>query len=79
VTTSDLRLRVFEKRVFLGECVDMREEVVEGWTKLRLEEFHNLYFSPNVIRMIKSRRVIWAGYVVRMGDDKFVQNVGWET
>jgi hypothetical protein len=37
-----------------------------GWRKLRKEELHNLYSSPNIIRMIKSRRMRWAGHVARM-------------
>jgi hypothetical protein len=37
------------------------------WRKLRNEELHNLYSSPNIIRMIKSRRMRWAGHVTRMG------------
>jgi hypothetical protein len=44
-----------------------RHEVTGGWKKLHNEEFHNLYSSPNIIRMIKSRRVRWAGRVARMG------------
>jgi hypothetical protein len=41
--------------------------VTEGWRKLHNEELHNLYSSPNIIRMIKSRRMRWAGHVSRMG------------
>jgi hypothetical protein len=41
--------------------------VTGGWRKLHNEEFHNLYSSPDIIRMIKSRRMRWAGYVARMG------------
>jgi hypothetical protein len=44
-----------------------RDEVTGGWRKLRNEELHNLYFSPNVIRMIKSRRMRWAGHVALRG------------
>jgi hypothetical protein len=51
------RLRVFENRV-LG-----RDEVTGDWRKLHNEELHNLYSSSNVIRMIKSRRMRWAGHV----------------
>jgi hypothetical protein len=43
-----------------------RDEVTGVWKKLHNEELHNLYFSPNVIRMIKSRRMRWAGHVARM-------------
>jgi hypothetical protein len=43
-----------------------RDEVTEGWRKLHNEELHNLYSSPSIIRMIKSRRMRWAGHVARM-------------
>jgi hypothetical protein len=42
--------------------------VTGGWRKLHNEELHNLYSSPNIIRMIKSRRMRWAGHVARMGE-----------
>jgi hypothetical protein len=42
--------------------------VTVDWRKLHKEEFHNLYSSPNIIRMIKSRRTRWAGNVVRKGE-----------
>jgi hypothetical protein len=45
------------------------DEVMGGWRKLHNEEFHNLYSSPSIIRMIKSRRMRWAGHVARMGDE----------
>jgi hypothetical protein len=38
------------------------------WRKLHNEELHNLYSSPNIIRMVKSRRMRWAGRVARMGE-----------
>jgi hypothetical protein len=43
-----------------------RDEVTGGWRKLRNEELHNLYSSPSIIRMTKSRRMKWAGHVARM-------------
>jgi hypothetical protein len=51
------RLKVF-RRTFGQE----RDEVTGGWRKLHNEELHNLYSSPNIIRMIKSRRIKWAGH-----------------
>jgi hypothetical protein len=39
-----------------------RDEVIGGWRKLHNEELHNLYCSPSIIRMIKTRRMKWAGY-----------------
>jgi hypothetical protein len=44
-----------------------RDEVTGDWRKLHNEELHNLYASPDIIRMIKSRRMRWAEHVVRMG------------
>jgi hypothetical protein len=44
-----------------------RTEVKSGRRKLHNEELHNLHFAPSLIRMIKSRRMIWAGYVARLG------------
>jgi hypothetical protein len=49
-----------------------RDEVIGGWRKLHSEELHNLYSSPSIIRMIKSRRVRWAGHIVRMGEKRNV-------
>jgi hypothetical protein len=44
--------------------------VTGGWRKLHNEELHNLYSSPNIIRMIKSRWMRWAGHVARMGEKR---------
>jgi hypothetical protein len=44
-----------------------RDEVIGGWRKLHNEELHNLYCLPSIIRIIKSRRMRWAGHVARMG------------
>jgi hypothetical protein len=43
-----------------------RDEVIGGWRKLHEEELHNLYCSPRIIRIIKSRRMRWAGHVTYM-------------
>jgi hypothetical protein len=61
------RLRVFENRVLKRIFGLKRDEVTGGWRKLHNEELHNLYPSPNIIRMIKSRIMRWAGHVARMG------------
>jgi hypothetical protein len=45
-----------------------RDEETGDWRKLHNEELHNLYSSPNIVKMIKSRRMRWAGHVARMGE-----------
>jgi hypothetical protein len=45
-----------------------RDEVTGDWRKLHNDELHNLYCSPNIIKMIKSRRMKWVGHVARMGE-----------
>jgi hypothetical protein len=56
---------VFENRVLRKIFGPKRNEIIGGWRKQHNEELHNLYSSPNIIRMIKSRR--WAGRVTCMG------------
>jgi hypothetical protein len=62
------RPRVFENRVLRRIFGPNRDEVTGEWRKLHNEKLHNLYSSPNIIRMIKSRRIRWAGHVARMGE-----------
>jgi hypothetical protein len=64
------RLRVFENRVLRRLFGVKRDEVIGGWWKLHNEELHNLYFSPSIITIIKSRRMRWAGYVARLGEKR---------
>jgi hypothetical protein len=61
---------VFENRVLRRIFGPKRDEVMGEWRKLHNEERHILYFSPNIIRQIKSRRMRWAGYVARMEEDR---------
>jgi len=62
------RPRVFENKV-PREIFDPKwEEVTRKWGKLHNEELNDLYCSPNIVRAIKSRRMRWAGLVVRMGE-----------
>jgi hypothetical protein len=55
-----------------------RDEATGGWRKLYNEELHNLYFSPNIIRMIKSRRLRGAGHVARFGRRGMHIGYWWE-
>jgi hypothetical protein len=59
-------LRVFENRVLMSVCRLKRDEVTGGWRKLHNEELHNLYSLPSIIRMIKSKRMRWAGHVAQI-------------
>jgi hypothetical protein len=58
---------VFENRVPRKIFTPKRGEVVGDWRSLNNEELHNLYSSPSIIRMMKSRRMRWTGHVARMG------------
>jgi hypothetical protein len=57
---------VFENRVLRRIFGQKRDHVTGDWRKLHNEELHNLYSSPNIIRMIKPRRMRWAGIVARI-------------
>jgi hypothetical protein len=64
------RLRVFENKVLRTIFGPKKNEIVGGWRKQHNEELHNLYSSPSIIRIIKSRRIKWAGHVARMGEKR---------
>jgi hypothetical protein len=61
---------VFQNRLLRRIFGLTREEVIGGWRKLHNEELHNLYCSSSIIRMIKARRMRWAGHVARMGEKR---------
>jgi hypothetical protein len=61
---------VFENRVLRGIFGLKRGEMIGGWRKLHNEELRTLYCSPSIIRIMKSRRIKWAGHVARMGEKK---------
>jgi hypothetical protein len=69
------RVRVFENRVLRRIFEPKRDEVTGGWRKLHTEELHNLYSSPNINRMIKSRRIGWAGHVARMRQKRNAERI----
>ena len=52
-----------------------RDEVTGEWRRLHNEELNDLYSSPNILRVIKSRRKRWAGHVVRMGEERGVHRI----
>jgi hypothetical protein len=57
---------VFENRVLRGIFGPKTDEITGGWRKLHNEELHKLFSSPNIIRVIKSKRMICIGHVARM-------------
>ena len=64
VLREEHRLRVFENRVLRRIFGPKRDEVTREWRKLHNEDLNDLYSSPNLVRVIKSRRMRWAEYVV---------------
>ena len=72
---EERRLRVFENRVLGRILGPKRDEVAGKWRKLHDEELNDLYCSPNIFRLMKSRRMRWAGHVARMGERRGVYRV----
>jgi hypothetical protein len=68
------RLRVFENRV-LRKIFGPKREEDGSWRKLHIDELHSLYSSLNIVRVIKSRRMRWAGHVARMGEGRGVYRI----
>jgi hypothetical protein len=66
---------VFENRVRRKIFGPKTDEVTGEWIKLHNEELHDLYSSPNIVRVIKWKRMRWAGYVARMGEERGVYRV----
>jgi len=72
---EERRLRVSENGVLRRILGPTRDEVTGEWRKLRNEELNDLYSSPNIVWVIKSRKIRWAGHVARMGERKGVYRV----
>jgi hypothetical protein len=76
---EERRLRVLGNRVLRRIFWPKREEVAGEWRKLHNEEVNDLYSSPNIVRVIISRRMQWAGHVTSMGERSRIQGFGGET
>jgi len=72
---EERRLRVFENRVLRRVFRPKRDEVTGEWRKLHNEELRDLYSLPNIVRVVKSRRMRWAGHVARMWEGRSVRRV----
>jgi len=72
---EERRLRVFEDRVLRRVFGPKGDEVTGEWRKLHKEELSDLYSLPNIVRMVKSRRMRWAGHVARVGEGRGVHRV----
>ena len=66
---------VFENKVLRRIFVPRRDEVTVDWRRMHNEELNDLYSSPNIERVIKSRSMRWAGHVARMGEERRVYRV----
>jgi hypothetical protein len=77
--TEEHRLRVFENSVLRRIFGPKRDEVTGEWRRLHYEELNDLHSSPNIIRVIKLRRMRWSGHVARMGEGRCIQGFGGET
>jgi len=72
---EERKLRVFENVVLRRIFIPRRDEVTGEWWRLHNEELNDLYSSPNIVRVIKSRRMRRAGHVARMGEKRGVYRV----
>jgi hypothetical protein len=75
---EECRLRVFENMVLRRIFEPKRDDVTTKWRKPHNEKLNDLYCSPNIVRVVKSRRMRWAGRVARVGERR-VQGFGGET
>jgi hypothetical protein len=66
---------VFENRVLRRVFGPKRDEVTVEWRELHNEELNGLYSLPNIVRVVKSRRMRWEGHVARMGEERGVHRV----
>ena len=72
---EERRLKVFENRVLRRIFGPKRDEVTREWRKLHNEECNDLYCSPNIVRVITWRSMLWVGHVVQMGERRCIYRV----
>jgi hypothetical protein len=75
VVREERWLRVFESRVLRRVFGPKTDEVTGEWRKLHNEELNDLYSLHNIVRVVKSRRMRWAGHVARLREDRVVHRV----
>ena len=72
---KERKLRVFENMVLRRIFGPRKDEVTGEWRRLHNEELNDLYCSPNILRVIKSRRMRWAGHVACIGEERGVYRI----
>jgi hypothetical protein len=72
---EERRLRVFENRVLRRVFGPKRDEATGEWRKLHNDELNDLYSLPNIVQVVKSRRMRWVGHAVRMGEERGVNRL----
>ena len=75
IEREERKLSVSENMVLRRIFGPRRDEVTGEWRRLHNEELNDLYSSPNIVRVLKSRRMRWAGHVARMGEESGVYRV----
>jgi hypothetical protein len=71
-------MRIFENKVLRRIFGPKKDEIIEGWRELHNKELHNLCSSPNIIRIIRSRRMRWEGHIACMGEKRMHLEFWWE-
>jgi hypothetical protein len=70
-------MHVFENRVLRRMFGPKRDKVTDEWRKLHIEEINDLYYSSTIVRVMKSRRIRWAGHVTHMGRGELCTGFWW--